>query len=168
LLALREWLNSEKPRRFPAASRKAVKTTFARTLEPSLRAHTLLFVAAAGRYLREERSRKSCVFAGASGAVLSDSSVPRTRLPLSFSVVCLGELLGVDQLPRTLSGWFVLTGDKTPEGSAGALWPEGTRPTLFSCPDIVEGSIAIDSATVVEDWPAIDRVPIEKLRIVER
>ncbi len=40
-------------------------------------------------------------------------------LPLRF-----GELQRVNQLPRTLSGWFVLVDDKTPEGSAGALWSE--------------------------------------------
>jgi hypothetical protein len=38
--------------------------------------------------------------------------------------LCFGELWRVDQLPRTLSGWFVLVDDKTPEGSTGALWPE--------------------------------------------
>jgi hypothetical protein len=65
--------------------------------------------------------------------------------------LCLGELWCVDQLPRTLSGWFVLMDDKTPEGCTGALWPEGARAALFSRPDIVEGSIAIDSATVVEE-----------------
>src|SRR5580765_391941 len=31
--------------------------------------------------------------------------------------LCLGELWRVDQLPRTLSGWFVLVDDQTPEGS---------------------------------------------------
>ena len=36
-LSLRSWLNSENPRRFPAASRKAVNTTFARNREPFLR-----------------------------------------------------------------------------------------------------------------------------------
>ncbi|MGA8772810.1 MAG: hypothetical protein WB536_00380, partial [Terriglobales bacterium] len=58
-------------------------------------------------------------------------------LPLRF-----GELWRVDQLPRTLSGWFVLVDDKAPEGSAGALWSERARATLFACPDVVEGSIA--------------------------
>jgi hypothetical protein len=65
--------------------------------------------------------------------------------------LCLGELWRVDQLPRTLSGGFVLIDDKTPEGSTGALWSERARATLFSCPDIVEGSIAINPATVVEE-----------------
>ena len=36
--------------------------------------------------------------------------------------LCMGELWGIDQLPRTLSGWFVLVDDKAPEGSMGALW----------------------------------------------
>ena len=65
--------------------------------------------------------------------------------------LCLGELWCVDQLPRTLPGGFVLVDDEAPEGSTGALWPERTRATLFACPDIVEGSIAINSATVVEE-----------------
>src|SRR5271166_638088 len=65
--------------------------------------------------------------------------------------LCFGELWRVDQLPRTLPGWFVLVDDKTPEGSPGALWPERARATLFSCPDVVEGSIAVNSATVVEE-----------------
>jgi len=38
--------------------------------------------------------------------------------------LCLGELRCVDQLPRTLSGGFVLMDDKASEGSTGALWPE--------------------------------------------
>ena len=50
-----------------------------------------------------------------------------------------------------MSGGFVLVDDKTPEGSTGALWPERARATLFSCPDVVEGPIAINSATVVEE-----------------
>src|SRR5205823_9831890 len=65
--------------------------------------------------------------------------------------LCLGELRRVDQLARTLSGWFVLVDDKAPEGSTGALWSERARATLLACPDIVEGSIAINSATVVEE-----------------
>src|SRR4029077_21103004 len=65
--------------------------------------------------------------------------------------LCFGELWRVDQLPRTLSGWFVLVDDKTPEGSTGALGAERARATLFACPDVVEGSIAINSATVVEE-----------------
>jgi hypothetical protein len=65
--------------------------------------------------------------------------------------LCFGELWCVDQLPRTLSGRFVLVDDKTPEGSTGALWPERARATLFACPDVVEGTIAINSATIVEE-----------------
>jgi hypothetical protein len=65
--------------------------------------------------------------------------------------LCFGEFWCVDQLPRTLSGWFVLVDDKAPEGSTGALWSEQARATLFACPDVVEGSIAINSATVVEE-----------------
>ena len=40
---------------------------------------------------------------------------------------------------------------KTPEGSTGALSPEQVRATLFACPDVVEGSIAINSAAVIEE-----------------
>src|SRR5437764_3233146 len=65
--------------------------------------------------------------------------------------LCLGELRRINQLPRTLSGWFVLVDDKAPEGSTGALWSERARATLFACADVVEGSIAINSATVVEE-----------------
>jgi hypothetical protein len=65
--------------------------------------------------------------------------------------LCFGEHWRVDQLPRTLSGWFVLVDDEAPEGSTGALWSERARATLFACPDVVEGSIAINSATVVEE-----------------
>ena len=65
--------------------------------------------------------------------------------------LCVGELWCVNQLPRALSGWFVLMDDKTTEGSTGALWPQGARAALFLCPDIVEGSIAINSATIVEE-----------------
>ena len=65
--------------------------------------------------------------------------------------LCFGELWRIDQLPRTLSSWLVLVDDKPPEGSTGALWPERARATLFACPDIVEGSIAINPATVVEE-----------------
>src|SRR5947209_9589024 len=65
--------------------------------------------------------------------------------------LCFGELRRVNQLPRTLSGWFVLVDDKAPEGSTGALWSERAWATLFACPDVVEGSIAINSATVVEE-----------------
>src|SRR5437879_5376244 len=65
--------------------------------------------------------------------------------------LCFGELWRVDQLPRTLSGWFVLVDDEASEGSAGAFWSKRARATLFACPDVVEGSIAINSATVVEE-----------------
>jgi len=65
--------------------------------------------------------------------------------------LCFGELWRVDQHPRTLSSWFVLVDDKAPEGSTGALRPERARAALFGCPDVVEGSIAINSATVVEE-----------------
>ena len=40
---------------------------------------------------------------------------------------------------------------KTPEGSTGALSPEQARATLFACPDVVEGPIVKNSATVVEE-----------------
>ena len=46
----------------------------------------------------------------------------------------LGELWRVDQLPRTLSGGFVLVDDQAAEGSTGALWSEQARATLFACP----------------------------------
>jgi hypothetical protein len=65
--------------------------------------------------------------------------------------LCFGELWRIDQLSRTLSGWFVLVDDEASEGSAGALWSKRARATLFACPDVVEGSIAINSATVVEE-----------------
>jgi hypothetical protein len=48
-----------------------------------------------------------------------EQGFPLLSLPLGF-----GELWRVDQFPRTLSGWFVLVDDQTPEGSTGALWPE--------------------------------------------
>src|SRR5258708_38383741 len=65
--------------------------------------------------------------------------------------LCFGELRRVNQLPRTLSGWFVLVDDKAPEGSTGALWAERSWATFFAAHDVVEGSIAINSATVVEE-----------------
>ncbi len=74
--------------------------------------------------------------------------------------LCFGELWRVDQLPRTLSSWFVLVDDKTPEGSTGALWSERARATLFACPDVVEGSIAINSATVVEELASRTEIAI--------
>src|SRR5207248_11569000 len=88
------------------------------------------------------------------------SQAPQSDLILQFGEqgfhllslpLCFGELWRVDQLPRTLSDWFVLVDDKAPEGSTGALWPERARATLFGCSDVVEGSIAINSATVVEE-----------------
>jgi hypothetical protein len=57
----------------------------------------------------------------------------------------------VRQFPRTLSGWFVLVDDKAPEGSTGALWSERAWATFFARPDVVEGSITINSATVIEE-----------------
>ena len=45
--------------------------------------------------------------------------------------LCFGEPWRVDQLPRTLSGWFVLVDDKAPEGSIGALWSERVTPDQF-------------------------------------
>jgi hypothetical protein len=50
--------------------------------------------------------------------------------------LCCGELWRIDQLPRTLSGWFILVDDQAPEGSTGASWPERARATLFSGPDV--------------------------------
>ena len=64
--------------------------------------------------------------------------------------LCFGELRRVNQLPRTLSGWFVLVDDQAPEGSTGALWSERAWATFFGCSDVVEGSIAINSAIVVQ------------------
>src|SRR5438874_7047409 len=46
--------------------------------------------------------------------------------------LCLGELWRVNQLPRTLSGWFVLVDDKAPEGSTGALWSKRAWATFFA------------------------------------
>ena len=62
----------------------------------------------------------------------------------------MGEGWRVDQLPRTLSGGFVLVDDKTPEGSTGTLWSERAWATLFACPDVVEGAIPINSSSIVE------------------
>jgi len=84
-----------------------------------------------------------------------EQSLHLLSLPL-----CFGELWRVDQLPRTLSGWFVLVDDKASEGSAGALWSKRARATLFACPDVVEGSIAINSATVVEELASRTEVAI--------
>ncbi|MGB7643105.1 MAG: hypothetical protein WBL82_17585, partial [Terriglobales bacterium] len=64
--------------------------------------------------------------------------------------LCFGELWRVDQLPRTLSGGFVLVDDKTPEGSTATLWSERAWATLFACPDVVEGAIPINSSSIVE------------------
>src|SRR6266513_109402 len=88
------------------------------------------------------------------------SQAPQSDLILQFGEqgfhllslpLCFGELRRVDQLPRTLSGWFVLVDDEAPEGSTGALCSKRARATLFACSDVVEGSIAINSATVVEE-----------------
>ena len=59
--------------------------------------------------------------------------------------LCLRKLGRVRQLPRPLSGWFVLVDDQSSEGSAGALWSERARAALFACPDVVEGVIPINS-----------------------
>jgi len=64
--------------------------------------------------------------------------------------LCCGELWRLDQLPRTLSGRFVLVDDQAPESSTGALWSERARATLFACPDVVEGAIPINSPPLVE------------------
>src|SRR5271166_2580940 len=64
--------------------------------------------------------------------------------------LCFGELWRVDQLPRTLSGWFVLVDDKAPEGSTGALWSERARAALFGCPDVVESAVPMNPTAVVE------------------
>ena len=50
--------------------------------------------------------------------------------------------------------------DKAPEGGTGALWSERARATLFACPDVVEGSIAINSATVVEELASRTEIAI--------
>ena len=64
--------------------------------------------------------------------------------------LCFGELWRVDQLPRPLSGWFVLVDDKAPEGSTGALWSERARATLFACPDVVVGAVPMNPTAVVQ------------------
>ena len=64
--------------------------------------------------------------------------------------LCFGELWRVDQLPRTLSGWFVLVDDKAPEGSTGALWSERARATLFACPDVVVSAVPMNPTAVVQ------------------
>src|ERR1035437_1714150 len=68
-------------------------------------------------------------------------------LPLPL---CFGELWRVDQLPRTLSGWFVLVDAKAPEGSTGALWSERARATLFACPDVVVSAVPMNPTAVVQ------------------
>ena len=59
--------------------------------------------------------------------------------------LCFGELGRVGQLPRPLSGGFVLVDDQAPKGGTGALRSERARTTLFACPDVVEGAISINS-----------------------
>src|SRR5438477_5163550 len=90
----------------------------------------------------------------------SQTQAPQSDLILQFCEqgfhlfslpLCIGEIRRVNQLPRTLSGWFVLVDDEAPESSTGALWSERTWATFFACSDVVEGSIAINSATVVEE-----------------
>jgi len=70
-------------------------------------------------------------------------------LPLSLSL-CFGELWRVDQLPRTLSGWFILVDDQSPDGSTGALCSQRARAALFACPDVVEGAVPINAPSVIE------------------
>jgi hypothetical protein len=69
------------------------------------------------------------------------SQAPQSDLILQFGEqgfhllslpLCFGELWRVDQLPRTLSGWFVLVDDKAPEGSTGALWSKRAWATFFA------------------------------------
>src|SRR5437660_1604420 len=87
------------------------------------------------------------------------SQAPQSDLILQFGEqgfhllslpLCFGELWRVDQLPRTLSGWFVLVDDKAPEGSTGALWSERARATLFACPDVVVSAVPMNPTTVVQ------------------
>src|SRR5438552_200134 len=87
------------------------------------------------------------------------SQAPQSDLILQFGEqgfhllslpLCFGELWRVDQLPRTLSGWFVLVDDKTPAGSTGALWPERARATLFACPDVVVSAVPMNPTAVVQ------------------
>ena len=65
-----------------------------------------------------------------------------------------------------LSGWFVLVDDKAPEGSTGALGSERAWTTFFACPDVVEGSIAINSATVVEELAALRKFQGEREALI--
>src|ERR1700730_6793611 len=64
--------------------------------------------------------------------------------------LCFGEFWRVDQLPRTLSSWFVLVDDKASEGSTGALWSERARATLFACPDVVVSAVPMNPTAVVQ------------------
>ena len=64
--------------------------------------------------------------------------------------LCFGELWRVDQLPRTLPGWFMLVDDQAAEGSTGSLWSQRARATLFVCPDVVEGAVLINAPSVIE------------------
>jgi hypothetical protein len=64
--------------------------------------------------------------------------------------LCFGELWRVDQLPRTLSGWFVLVDDEAPEGSARALWSERARSTLIACPDVVVSAVPMYPTAIVQ------------------
>src|SRR5947209_8841319 len=87
------------------------------------------------------------------------SQAPQSDLILQFGEqgfhllslpLCFGELWRVDQLPRTLSGWFVLVDDKAPEGSTGALWSERARATLFACPDVIVSAVPMNPTAVVQ------------------
>jgi len=93
-----------------------------------------------------------------------ESESPQTQAPQSDLILqfreqgfhflslplCFGEFRRVDQLPRTLSGWFVLVDDKSPEGSTGALWPERARATLFACPDVVVSAVPMNPTAVIQ------------------
>ncbi|HET6178227.1 MAG TPA: hypothetical protein VFE61_14930, partial [Candidatus Sulfotelmatobacter sp.] len=88
--------------------------------------------------------------------------------------LCFGELGRIDQLPCTLPGGFILVDDQAPEGSAGALWSEPARATLFTCPHGVEGAVPINPSSVIEYLAGGTDIAIgfglvrEPLRTVER
>src|SRR5207244_3387409 len=107
----------------------------------------------------------------------SQTQAPQSDLILQFCEpglhlfslpLCFGELRSVNQLPRTLSGGFILVDDQAPEGSTGALWSERTWATFFACSDVVEDSIAINSATVVEELTGRTGVTIVFRFVVRR
>jgi hypothetical protein len=68
-------------------------------------------------------------------------------LPLPL---CLGELWRVDQLPRTLPGWFILVDDQAPEGRTGTLGSERARATLFACPDVAESAVPMNAPSIIQ------------------